>query len=87
MNVNKDVCYRGNYTEYTFQRNNTIHRYGNRRTFTVQNHCFTYQRKGNQELHIHLSSNIVADLQNQINNINTSGSGGGDPNEHEVGTM
>ena len=52
----------------------------------IQNHYFTYQRKGSQELQIQLSKVIVADLQNQINNI-TSGSGGSDPNEPEVGTM
>ena len=87
LNVNKELYYRNNYTDYTFQRNNTIHKYDNRRTFTIQNHFFTYQRKGNEELQIQLLNNIAADLQNQINNINISGSGGGDPNEPEIGTM
>ena len=73
-------------TAYTFQRNNAIHKCDNRRTCTIQNHFFTYQRKGNQELQITLLNNIVAGLQNQINNI-TSGSGGGDPNEPEICTM
>ena len=74
------------HTDYTFQRNNTIHKYDNRRSFITQQNYFTYQRKGNQEIHIQLSSNKVADLQNQINSLSGS-SGGGGPNEPEVGTM
>ena len=38
------------------------------------NTIFTYQRKGNQELHIQALSNLVADLQNQINNFTFAGS-------------
>ena len=53
----------------------------------MQQNCFTYQRKGNQELHIQLLNNTVADLHNQINNITSNGSEGSDPNEPEVGTM
>ena len=86
-NDKKEAYYHNNYADYTFQRNSTIHKYDNRKTFIIQNHFFTYQRKGNQELQIHLLNDIVADLQNQINNINTSGSGGGDPNKPEIGTM
>ena len=86
FNVNKELYNRNNYTDYTVQRNNTIHKYDNRRTFIVQNHFFTYQRKGTQELQIQLLNNRVADIQNQINNI-TSGSGESDPNEPEIGTM
>ena len=67
-----------------YQRNTTKN--DNRRSYAIQQNYFTYQRKGNQELQIQLLNNIVADLQNQINNI-TSGSGGSDPNEPEVGTM
>ena len=75
-------------TDYTSQRNNTIHKHDNRRSFITQQNYFTYQRKGSQELHIQLLNNIVADLQNQINKITPNGSsGGGDPNEPEVGTM
>ena len=29
-----------------------VHKYDNRRTFTIQQNYFTYQRKGNQELQI-----------------------------------
>ena len=86
LNVNNDLYYNTTHTYYTFQRNNTIHKYDNRRSYIAQQNYFTYQRKGNQELQIQLLNNIVADLQNQINNI-TSGSGGSDPNEPEVGTM
>ena len=86
LNVNKELYYNTTHTDYTFQRNSTIHKYDNRRSCVLQQNYFTYQRKGNQELQIQLLNNIVADLQNQINNI-TSGSGGSDPNEPEVGTM
>ena len=51
LNVNKEY-YHNNYTDYTFQRNNTIHNYGNRITFIMQNHFFTYQPKGNHELQL-----------------------------------
>ena len=37
----------------------------------TQNHYFTYQRKGNHELQIQALNLIVADLQNQINNLST----------------
>ena len=43
-----------------------------------------HQRKGNQELHIQALNNIVADLQNQINNFTFAGS---DPNEHMIGII
>ena len=67
-----------------YQRNTTNN--DNRRQFVIQNHYFTYQRKGNNELAIQALSIIVADLQNQINNL-SSNSGGSDPNEPEIGTM
>ena len=63
-----------------YQRN-TINN-DNRKQFVTQSHYFTYQRKGNQELQIQLSNNIVADLQNQMNNL--SSGGGEDP---DIGTM
>ena len=86
LNVNEDLIYNTTHTYYAFQRNNTIHKYDNRRSCIIQSHYFTYQRKGNQELQIQLLNKMIADLQNQINDI-TSGSGGSDPNEPEVGTM
>ena len=36
LNVNEELYYHNNYTDYTFQRNNTIHKYDNRRTFILQ---------------------------------------------------
>ena len=47
----------------------------------------TFQRKGNNELAIQALNIIVADLQNQINNLSrgSGGGGGGDPDE--IGTM
>ena len=62
LNVNKELYYNTTHTDYTFQRNNTIHKYDNRRSFITQQNYFTYQRKGNQELHNQLLNNIVADL-------------------------
>ena len=67
-----------------YQRNTTNN--DNRRQFAIQNHYFTYQRNGNHELAIQALHLIVADLQNQIHNINT-GPSGSDPNEPEIGTM
>ena len=52
-----------------YQRNTTNN--GNRRSYITQNHYFTYQRKGNHELQIQALNLIVADLQNQINNLST----------------
>ena len=51
----------------------------------LQQHYFTYQRKGNQELQIQLLNNIVADLQNQINN--STANSPPDNDEPEIGTM
>ena len=63
-----------------YQRNTTNN--DNRKQFVIQNNYFTFQRKGNNELAIQASNIIVADLQNQINNLNSgSGGGGGDPDE------
>ena len=78
LNVNKALYYNTTHTYYTFQRNTTIHTYDIRITFITQQSYFTYQRKGNQELQIQALSNIVADLQNQINNCTFAGS---DPHE------
>ena len=70
-NVSKELYY-NTHTHYTFQRNNTIHEYDNRRRFITQQNYFTYQRKGNQELQIKLLNTTVADLQNQIDNLRNS---------------
>ena len=63
----------------------TLHTYDNRRTFIRQQNYFTYQRKGNQESHIQLLKHIVADLQNQINNITANNPP--DHDEPQIGTM
>ena len=65
-----------------YQRNTTNN--DNIRQFVIQNRYFTYQRKGNHGLQIQLLNNIVADLQNQINNLSSGGGGGEDP---DIGTM
>ena len=63
-----------------YQRHTTNN--DNRRQFVIQNHYFTYQRKCNNELAIQAFNIIVADVQNQINNLSSGsgGDGGGDPN-------
>ena len=78
------MYYNTTHTDYTFQRNNTIHKYDNRRTFTIQNHFFTYQRKSNQELQTQALNNIAADLENQINYFTFAGS---NPDEPIIGTI
>ena len=79
------MSYHANHTDYTFQRNNTIHEHDHRKTCIIQQSCFKHQRNSNHELHIQALNIIVADLQNQINNI-TSGSD--DPNNDPgIGTM
>ena len=66
-----------------YQRNNTKN--DNRRSYTIQQNDFTYQRKGNQEVQVQLLTNIVADLQNQIDNITSNNPP--DNNDPDVGTM
>ena len=82
-NVSKNLSYHTNHTDFMYQRNMTNN--DNRRQFVIQNHYFTYQRKGNHELQIQALNTTINDLQNQINNLSSgggSGSGGG-----EIGTM
>ena len=81
QNVSKHLSYHTSHTYFMYQRNTTNN--DNRRQSVIQNHYFTYQRKGNNELAIQALSVIVADLQTKINNL-SSGGGGGDPN---IGTM
>ena len=66
-----------------YQRNTTNN--DNRRQFVIQNHYFTYQRKGNHELQIQALDIIVNDLQNQLYNLSSSPDGGGDPDG--IGTV
>jgi hypothetical protein len=67
QNVSKDLHYHTSHTDFMYQRNTMNN--DNRRQFVIQNHYFTYQRKGNNELQIQASNDIVADLQTQINNL------------------
>ena len=83
-NFSKESHYHTSHTDFMYQRNTTNN--DNRRQFLIQNHYFTFQRKGNNELAIQALNIIVADLQTQINNLNSgSGGGGGDPDG--IGTM
>ena len=59
--VSKNLSYHTSHTDFMYQRNTTNN--DNRRQFVIQNHYFTYQRKGNHELHIQALSTIVANLQ------------------------
>ena len=61
----------------------TNHNYDNRRTFVLQQHYFTYQRKGSSvELQLQMQNlqTQIDDLQTQINNYHSGGS-------DEIGTM
>ena len=85
LNVNKELYPNTTFTYYKFQRNNTIHKYANQRSFITQQNYYTYQRIGNQELQIYLSNTIVADLRNQINNLSNNNP---PPDDNgEIGTM
>ena len=84
QNVSKQNRYHTSNTDFRYQRNNTNN--DNRRSYITQQNHFTFQRKGNNELATQALNSIVADLHNQINNLNSgSGGGGGDPDE--IGTM
>ena len=82
-NVSKQNHYHTSNTDFMYQRNTTNN--DNRRQFVIQNHYFTFQRKGNNELAIQALNILVSDLQTQINNLNSgSGGGGGDG---DIGTV
>ena len=49
----------------------------------IQNHYFTFQRKGNNELAIQALNIIVADLQTQINNLSSNNP---PPDDSGIGT-
>ena len=81
QNVSKNRSFHTSHTDFMYQRNTTNN--VNRRQVVIQNRYFTSQRKGNHELQIQALSTIVADLQNQINNLSSGGGGGGG----DIGTM
>ena len=62
-----------------YQRNTT----NNEWQFVMQNHYFTYQRKGNNELAIQALNIIAADLQTQINNLSSNNP---PPDDSGIGT-
>ena len=59
QNVSKNLSYHTSHTDFMYQRHTTNN--DNRRQFDIQNHYFTYQRKGKHELQIQASNIIVAD--------------------------
>ena len=63
--ISKDLHYNTTHTDYMYQRKVI----NNHKTFIIQQHYFTYQRKGNNDLQIQALNAIVADLQTQINNL------------------
>ena len=81
--VSKNLSYHTSHTDFMYQGNTTNN--DNIRQLSIQNHYFTYQRKGNHGFQIQASSTIVTDLQNQINNLSSGGGGGG--GSGEIGTM
>ena len=64
-----------------YQRNTTNN--DNRKSYVMQQNYFTYQRKGNNELAIQALNIIVADLQNQINNLSSNNP---PPDDSGIGT-
>ena len=78
QNVSKTLSYHTNHTDFMFEKKVTNHNYDNRRKFVLQQHYFTYQRKGASvelELQIQNLQSQIDDLQNQINNYHSGGSG------------
>ena len=83
-NVSKNLSFHTSHADFMYQRNNTNN--DSRRQFVIQNHYFTYQRKGNHELAIQTLNVRVTDLQNRISNL-SSGNGGGGSGDPDIGTM
>ena len=70
-NVNKESHYHTSHTDFMYQRNTTNN--DKRKYIVHQNHYFTFQRKGNNELAIQALNILVADLQTQINSMSSGG--------------
>ena len=79
--VSKESHYHTSHTDFMYQRNTTNN--DNRRQFVIQNHYFTFQRKGNNELAIQALNILVADLQTQINNLSSNNP---PPDDSGIGT-
>ena len=75
QNVSNESHYHTSHTDFMYQRN--IIKNDNRRQVLTHQQYFAYQRKGNHQLQIQALNNIVADLQNQINNLSSGGGSGG----------
>ena len=84
QDVSKNLSFHTSHTDLMYQRHTTNN--DNRRQFVIQNHYFTYQRKGDHELAIQALNIIVVGLQNQIHN-SSSGNGGGGSEDPDIGTM
>ena len=80
-NVSKQSHYHTSNTGFMYQRNNTKN--DNRKNIVNQNHYFTCQRKGSNELAIQALSIIVADLQTQTNNLSSNNP---PPDDSGIGT-
>ena len=80
-NASKESYYHTSHTDFMFKRRTASN--DNRRQFVIQNHYFTYQRKGNNELAVQALNIIVADLQNQINNLSSNNP---PPDDSGIGT-
>ena len=85
QNVSKESYYHTSHTDFLYQRNNTKN--DDRRQFVIQNHYFTCQREGNNELAIQALNIIVADLQTQINNLSSGSGGGGGGDDPNIDTV
>ena len=70
QNVSNESHYHTSHTDFMYQRNAINN--DNRRQFVTQNHYFTFQRKGNNELAIQALNATVADLQTQVNNLSSN---------------
>ena len=70
--------------DYTFRRNNTIHKHDNRISVIIQVHDFTDQLNHNTELYIQLLNSMIVYLQIQINNIDNNSTPPSD-NEQDIG--
>ena len=82
MNVSKNLSFHTGHTGFMYQRNTTNN--DNRRQIVIQNHYFTYQRKGNHELELMIPTlqQQVNEMEIQMNNLGSDSSAG---NGGEIG--
>ena len=85
QNVSKELHYHTNHTDFMFEKkitnHHTNHNYDRRRTFIIQQHYFTYQRKPSNmdtiELQIQFLQFQINDLATQVQNLTLGGGGTG----------